>query len=96
MARADVVPMRATPRYSPAIGAESWMEIAESARRVLEFAEDELRQSFRAGDIRRLRTLQSVHRDASRVMAEGRKVSAWADAAACADHVSAPGHGAAA
>ena len=84
-----------TPRYSPAIGAEVWMEIAENARRLVAFAEDELRHSFRAGDIPRLRTLQSVHRDAQRVMSEGRRMSAWADAA-CADRVSAPGHGRAA
>lgn len=92
----NVIPLRPrTPRYSPAIAAEAWMEIAESARRVLAFTEDELRTSFRAGDLRRLRSLQSVHRDAGRVMAEGRRVSAWADAA-CSVGIAEPGHGAAA
>ena len=96
MARAVVVPIRPRPaRYSPAIAAEAWMEIAESARRVLSFAEDELRTSFRSGDLGRLRTLQSVHRDAGRVVAEGRRMAAWADAS-CVDHVAAPGHGRAA
>lgn len=68
------------------------MEIAESARRMVTFAEDELRQSFRAGDLTRLRTLQSVHRDATRVMAEGRRLSAWADAE-CADGKVGMAHG---
>lgn len=84
-----------TPRYTPAIAAESWMEIAENARRLLAFAEDELRQSFRAGDLPRLRVLQSVHRDAQRVMSEGRRMTAWADAA-CAGGKAQPGHGRAA
>lgn len=92
---ATVVPLRRRPRYSASIAAESWMEIAESARRLVAFAEDELRQSFAAGDLGRLRRLQSVHTDATRVMAEGRRMSAWADAA-CADHIALPGHGAAA
>jgi hypothetical protein len=90
----NVIALR-TPRYSAALAAEAWMEIAENARRLVTFAEDELRLSFRAGDVRRLRTLQGVHRDATRVMAEGRRLSAWADAA-CADGVARPGHGAAA
>ena len=93
----NVIPLKPrAPRYSPAIAAESWMEIAESARRLLAFAEDELRASFLSGDLNRLRALQSVHQDATRIMREGRKVSAWADEAACADGVRAAGHGAAA
>lgn len=95
MARTNVVSMRPRERYTPAIAAESWMEIAESARRMLAFAEDELRTSFASGDLRRLRTLQSVHQDATRVVTEGRRLSAWADAA-CADGKAQPGHGAAA
>lgn len=96
MARAIVVPLRPrTPRYSPALAAESWMEIAESARRLLTFTESELRTSWQAGDRTRLRELQSVHQDATRVMAEGRRLSAWADAA-CGDGKVGAGHGRAA
>lgn len=95
-APSNVVPLVAPkPRYSPAMAAESWMEIAESARRVLAFTEDELLTSWQAGDRNRLRRLQAVHQDATRVMREGRRLSAWADAA-CADGEAAPGHGAAA
>lgn len=96
MARAAVVPLRPrTPRFTPAILVEPHMEAAEAARRVLAFTETELRTSFEAGDIRRLRTLQSVHRDATTILAEHRRQSAWADAA-CADGLSTAGHGVAA
>ena len=96
MARAAVVQFRPrTPRYSTAIAAEAWMEIAESARHLLAFTEEELRTSWQAGDRTRLRRLQSVHEDATRVMAEGRRLSGWADAA-CADGKATAGHGRAA
>ncbi len=70
------------------------MEVAESARRVLVFAEQELLTSMQSGDQRRLRTLQAVHEDARRVLAQGRKHAGWADA--CADGIDAPSHGRAA
>ena len=93
--RATVTPIRPKPaRYSPAIAAEGWMEVAEAARRLLAFAESELAASWASGDLRRLRQLQSVHRDATAVMAQGRKHAGWADG--CADHIEAPGHGRAA
>jgi len=85
----------ALPRYSPAIEAESHMEAAEAARRLLAFSEGELRASFRSGDLTRLRTLQRVHHDATTIIAEHRRQAAWHDAR-CSDGVKAPGHGAAA
>lgn len=92
---ATITPIRPKPtRYSPALAAESWMEIAEAARRVLAFAEGELGTSWAAGDIRRLRALQTVHGDATTILAQGRKHAGWADG--CADGVAEPGHGLAA
>lgn len=94
---ATITPLRRkAPRYSPGIAAEGWMEIAEAARRVLVFTEGELATSWAAGDLGRLRQLQSVHRDAATVLAQGRKHAGWADANSCADGSIEPGHGAAA
>lgn len=92
----NVVPIRTPrpPRYSAAIAAEGWMEVAEAARRMLAFAESELATSWAAGDLRRLRRPQAFHADATKVLAQGRKHAGWADG--CADHINAPGHGAAA
>lgn len=96
MARSKVVPLqRRTPAYSPGRLTESHMEAAEAARRLLAFAEDELRRSFTAGDLGRLRALQRVHRDATTILAEHRRQAGWADAA-CAGQEREPGHGAAA
>lgn len=95
MATSKVIPLRPKPpRYSPAIAAEGWMEVAEAARRMLEFAEGELTSSWAAGDVRRLRRLQRFHNDAMSVLAQGRKHAGWADG--CADGIAEPGHGAAA
>ena len=91
----NVVPLRAKPaRYSAAIAAEGWMEVAESARRMLAFAESELAGSWASGDLGRLRRLQSFHADATKVLAQGRKHAGWADG--CADGIEEPGHGVAA
>jgi hypothetical protein len=92
MARA-VVALR--PKVSHSIAAESHMEAGEAARRVLAFAEDELRASFHAGDVSRLRRLQVVHADAKTILAEHRRQAGWHDAL-CHDGVKAPGHGRAA
>lgn len=93
--RATVTPIRPKPaRYSAAIAAEGWMEVAEAARRMLAFAEGELATSWAAGDLGRLRRLQSFHRDATAVLAQGRKHAGWADG--CADGIEEPGHGVAA
>jgi hypothetical protein len=83
-------------RPTHALAAESHMEAGEAARRVLAFTEDELRESFQNGDVRRLRRLQAVHRDAKAIMAEHRRQAGWHDSLACADGVSAPSHGRAA
>ena len=97
MAKGNVVLLRQrTPRYTPGMGAEAWMEISERARRMVVFAESELRDSFASGGIERLRVLQAVHADASAVVAQGRRLAGWADATACADGRAEPGHGAAA
>lgn len=84
------------PRHSPAIEAESHMEATEAARRILAFAEAELRASFAAGDLTRLRILQRVHHDATVIREEHRRQAGWHDARACADGSVQPGHGAAA
>lgn len=89
---ATVVPLR----FSEAIATESFMEAAEAARRLLAFSEDELRASFRSGDLNRLRTLQRVHFDATVIRDEHRRQAGWADARACADGIATAGHGAAA
>jgi hypothetical protein len=94
MAVAAPTPIRPS-RYSTDIAAESHMEAAEAARRVLVFAEDELRASFQTGDVARLRRLQTVHRDAKTILAEHRRQAGWHDAQ-CSDGVKAPGHGRAA
>lgn len=97
MAKSNVVQFHPrAPRYSPAIAAESWMEVSERARRLVTFAEAELLHSFAAGDLHRLRELQALHADASVVMDQGRRMAGWADATACADGKAQPGHGAAA
>jgi hypothetical protein len=90
---ATIAPFR---RPTHGIVAESHMEAGEAARRVLAFAESELRQSFKAGDVTRLRTLQTVHRDATTILAEHRRQAGWHDSLACADGVAQPGHGVAA
>jgi hypothetical protein len=82
------------PKVSHGIAAESHMEAGEAARRVLAFAEDELREAFRAG-VARLRRLQVVHRDAQTIRREHRRQAALHDAL-CWDGVKAPGHGRAA
>lgn len=83
------------PRWSPAIEVESFMESSEAARRLVAFTEAELRDSFAAGDIVRLRRLQTAHKDAATILAEHRKQTAWAEAR-CADGHASPGHGVAA
>lgn len=93
MARATVTQFR--PRYSDAIATESHMEAAEAARRILAFAEAELRTSFETGDLNRLRTLQRVHHDATVIREEHRRQAAWADSR-CADGLVTAGHGRAA
>ena len=91
-----VVLRQRTPRYTPAMGCEAWMEISERARRLVAFAEVELLTSFASGDMARLRTLQALHADAAEVEAQGRRMAGWADAAVCADGKAQPGHEAAA
>lgn len=87
-------PARVYP-YTPALATESHMEAAEAARRVLAFTEDELRASFRAGDLTRLRILQRVHHDAQTIREEHRRQAAWHDAR-CAGVGRGAGHGRAA
>ena len=82
-------------KASHGIAAESHMEAGEAARRVLAFAEDELRAAFRAGDVTRLRRLQSLHADAETIQREHRRQAGLHDAL-CWDGVKAPGHGRAA
>lgn len=97
MAKGNVVVLRQrTPRYTPAMACEAWMEISERARRMVAFAEAELLHSFAHGDLGRLRTLQALHADASEVEAQGRRMAGWADAAVCAEGKAQPGHGVAA
>lgn len=91
---AAVVPLRGR-RDPHATAAESHMEAAEAARRLLAFTEDELRASFRSGDLNRLRNLQRVHHDAKTILAEHRRQAAWHDAA-CYGERDQPGHGRAA
>jgi hypothetical protein len=92
---ATVIPLRPKPaRYSAAIAAEGWMEVAEAARRLMAFAEAELAESWAKGDVTRLRRLQVNHRDALTILAQGRKHAGWADG--CADGIAEPGHGVAA
>jgi hypothetical protein len=88
------IPIR--ERATHGIAAESHMEAGEAARRVLAFAEGELRTSFKAGDVARLRILQRVHRDAKAILDEHRRQAGWHDTLACADGVARPGHGVAA
>ena len=83
------------PKVSHSIAAESHMEAGEAARRVLAFAEDELRAAFRAGDVARLHRLQTLHADAQTIQREHRR-QAWLHDALCWDGVEAPGHGRAA
>ena len=91
-----VVLRQRTPRYTPAMGCEAWMEISERARRLVAYTEAELTGSFASGDTDRLRTLQALHADAAEVVAQGRRMAGWADAAVCADGKAQPGHGVAA
>jgi hypothetical protein len=93
MAAIAVLRERRAPTHGMA--AESHMEAFEAARRVLAFTEGELRTSFKAGDVLRLRSLQTVHRDATTILTEHRRQAGWHDAL-CGDHIAAPGHGRAA
>ena len=92
---ATVVALRERRAPTHGMATESHMEAFEAARRVLEFAETELRTSFKAGDVGRLRSLQRVHRDATTILTEHRRQAGWHDAL-CADGVSGVGHGRAA
>lgn len=96
MARSNVVALRQrTPRFTPGIACNAWLDISEAARRWLEYIEDEMPRSFAEGrDVQHLRRLQSLHREAHQVMAQGRRMAAWADG--CADGLAEPGHGVAA
>lgn len=95
---ATIVPLRPrAPRFTPAIAAESFVEVQAQLHTVREFVAHELRASWQRGhDTRRMRDLQRVDEAVRAIDAEAKRAAHWADAAACADGMARPGHGVAA
>jgi len=95
---ATVIPLRPrTPRFTPAIAAESFVEVQAQLGTIRAFVAAELRRSWvRGHDVARMRELQRADAAIRAIDSEAKRAAAWADATACADHVAAPGHGTAA
>lgn len=98
MSRGNVVQMRPRPtaRFTPAIAAESFVEVQAQLHTIRDFVTAELRASWQRGhDTARMRDLQRAEAAVRAIDAEAKRAAAWADAA-CPDHIAAPSHGKAA
>lgn len=98
MARAAIVPLRPrTSAFTPALASESFIEVQAQLHTIASFVSSELRRSWERGhDVDRMRDLQRADAAVRAIDAEAKRAARWADAAACADGVARPGHGAAA